>query len=107
MMANYIDRTDIMMQIMIYWDNIPYLANIPQQYHLLLILAHILLILDQFTHHLRTPVAVFQMFLVLTVTGMVHQYLVRSLVPMLFLPWMSIITVGSTILLPSLRQAIE
>ena len=96
-----------MMQIMIYWDNVPYLPNIPQQYHLLLILAHILLMLDQFILHLQTPVAVFQMFLVLTATGMVHQYLVRSLVPMLFLPWISIITVGSTILLPSLQQAIE
>jgi hypothetical protein len=85
----------------------PYLPNILQQYHLLLINAHILLILDQFTLHLQMPVSVFQMVLVLTITGMAHQYLVRSLVPMLFLPWISIITVGSTILLPSQQQAIE
>ncbi|KAJ6305936.1 hypothetical protein OIU78_021298 [Salix suchowensis] len=94
------------MHIMICWD-MPYLPNKLRQYHLLVIHARTLLILDQFTLHLLTPVSVFQMVLVLTITGMAHQYLVRSLVPMLFLPWISIITVGSTILLPFRQQAIE
>lgn len=106
-MANYLDRTDIVMQIMIYWDNILYLQNIQQLYHLLLIHAHILLILDLFIPHLQIPVEVFQMALILAITGMAHQYLVRFQVPMLFLPWIPIITVGSTILLPFLQPAVE
>lgn len=80
--------------------------NTQQLYHQLLIHAHILPILDQFIHHLPTPVEVFQTVQTLIIIGMVRQYLVRFLVPMHFLPWISIIMVGSTIPLPSLQPAV-
>ena len=91
------------MQIMILLDNMLSLLSI-QVYHLLVILAHTLLMLDQFTPHHQIPVGVFQMVPVSIITGMGLQFLVRcTLMP--FLPWMSIITVGNTIPPPSLHQA--
>lgn len=84
------------MQITIYLDNMPSLLSI-QLYHLLVILAHILLTLGQFIPHPQTPVEVCQKLPTLTIIGVAHQYLVKYQTPMLFLPWIFIITVGSTI----------
>ena len=81
---------------MIYLDSMPSLPSI-QLYHLLLILVHILRTLDQFTPHPLIQVEVFQKLPTLTIIGVAHQYLVKYQTPMLFLPWIFIITVGSTI----------
>lgn len=94
------------MQIMIYWDNTPSLLN-TQPYHLLPIHVHILLTLDLFIPHPLTPVEVFQIIPILTIPGMVHQYTLRCQPHILSLPWISIITVGSSIPLPSLHLVIE
>ncbi|ONH95304.1 hypothetical protein PRUPE_7G062400 [Prunus persica] len=68
-----------------------------QLYHLLVILAHILLTVGQFIPHPQTPVEVCQKLPTLTIIGVAHQYLVKYQTPMLFLPWIFIITVESTI----------
>ena len=93
------------MQIMIFLDSTLCLLSI-QLYHPLLILAHILRTLDQFTPRHRIPVGVFQMGLLSIITGMGHQFLERCLRLLHSLLWMSIITVGSTIPLPFLHQAV-
>lgn len=90
------------MQIMIYLDNMLFLLS-TLQYPLLHIPAHILPTLDQFTPHPQTLVEVFQKLPALTITGMAHQFLVNYQLRMLFLPWIFIITVGSTIHLRSLQ----
>ena len=92
------------MQIMILLDSMLSLLSI-QVYHLLVILAHTLLMLAQFTPPRQIPVGVFQMVPVSIITGMGLQFLVRCTLLMPFLPWMSIITVGNTIPPPSLHQA--
>ena len=56
-----------------------------------------LLTLGQFTPHPQTPVEVCQKLPTLTIIGVAHQYLVKYQTPMLFLPWIFIITVESTI----------
>lgn len=71
-----------------------------------LIIAHMLLTLDQFTPRHQIPVGVFQMGLVSIVNGMGHQFLVRCRLLMDFLPWTSITTVGITIPPPSLHWAV-
>lgn len=93
------------MQIMIYLDSMPSLLSI-QLYHLLLILVHTLRTLDQFTPHPLIQVEVFQKLPTLTIIGVAHLYLVNYQAPMLFLPWIFITTVGSTILLHSLQPAV-
>lgn len=90
------------MQIMIYLVNMQYLLSI-QQYPLLHIPAHILPTLDQFTPHPQTLVEMFQKLPALTTTGMAHRCLVNYQLHMLFLQWIFIITVGSTIHLHSLQ----
>lgn len=90
------------MQIMIFLDSMPSLLSM-LVYHLQLIIAPILLTLDQFTPLHQIPVGVFQMGLVSTVTGMAHQVLARCPLLMHFLRWMSITTVGITIPPPSLH----
>lgn len=94
------------MQIMIYWDKMPSLLN-TRLYHLLLIRVHILLTSDPFIPHLQTLVEVFQIVLISTIPGMVHQYIVRCQLLILFLPWISIIIVGSSIHLPSPPPVVE
>lgn len=93
------------MQIMIYLDNMPSLLSI-QLYHLLVILARILLTLDQFTPHPLILVAVFQKLPTLTIIGRAQLYLVNYQAPMLFLPWTFITPVGIIIPLHSLQTAI-
>ncbi|KAB2621500.1 hypothetical protein D8674_023682 [Pyrus ussuriensis x Pyrus communis] len=68
-----------------------------QLYHLLPILAHISLTLGQFTLHPQTPVEMCQKLPTSTIIGAAHLYLVKCPTPMLFLPWIFIITVGSII----------
>ena len=93
------------MQITSYWDNMPSLLNIQ---HLLLSHVHMQLTLgQQFIPHPQILVQVFQIVLVSTVTGMVHQCLVRYLRLMLFLQWITIIIVGSIIPLHSPHLAVE
>ena len=98
----YLDIVDIIMQIMIYSDSMLFLRNMQPLYQLLLTHARTLHIWGQFIPPLQTPLEMFQMVQILTITGMVHQYLVRFLVPMGFQIWIFIITVGSTIPIPSL-----
>lgn len=93
------------MQIMIYLDNMLFLPSI-QQYPLLITLAHILPTWGLFTHHPQTPAEVSQMLPTLTIPGMAHQYLVICPLLMLFLAWIFIIMVGSTIHLHFLQLAV-
>lgn len=90
------------MQIMIYLDNMLFLPSI-LQYPLLHIPVHILPTLDQFTPRPLTLVEVFQKLPALTITGVAHRYLMNYQLRLLFLPWIFIIIVGSTIHLRSLQ----
>lgn len=93
------------MQIMIYWDSMLYLRNI-QLYHLLVILVHTLLTLDQYIHPPPIQVELHQNLLTST-TGMAHLCLVTCQPRTHFLLWIFIITVGNTIpLLSLLLQAV-
>lgn len=90
------------MQILMYWDpNMLYLLNI-QLYHLLVILARIFT-LDQYIHPRPIRVDLYQKLLTST-TGMAH--LLTCQPPTHFLLWIFIITVGNTIPLLSLLQAV-
>lgn len=77
---------------------------ITQLYHLLLIHARILPMLE-FTHHPQIRVEVSMMVLISTITGLVHLFPTRYLLLMLSQEWMCIIIVGIIILL-SLWQAV-
>lgn len=105
-MHNVLIEVIFEMQIMIYWDNMPSSLN-TQPYHLLRIHVLILLTLDPFIPHPRTPVEVFQIIPILTIPGMFHQYTVRCQLHILSRPWISIITVGISIPLPSRHPVIE
>ena len=95
------------MQIMIYLDSMLFSLSIQQQYPLLLILALILPTLDPFIHHPQIPAEVLPRHLALTIIGTAHQYLVICQHRTLFLPWIFIIIIGSTIHLHSLQLAAE
>ena len=92
------------MQIMMYWDNMLYLLNI-QLCHLPVILARILLTLDQYIHPPPILVELYQKLQTSTI-GMVHLCPVTCQLPTHFLLWIFIITVGNTTPLLSLQQVV-
>lgn len=91
------------MQIMMLWDNMQYLRNMQ---HLLVIIVHISHILDQYIHLRQTLEERFQKLPTSRTPGMAHLCLMTCQLPTLFLLWMSIITVGNTILRLSLLPVV-
>ena len=92
------------MQIMMYWDNMPYLLNI-QLCHLPVILARILLTLDQYIHPPPILVELYQKLQTSTI-GMAHLCPVTCQLPTHFLLLIFIIAVGNTTPLLSLQQVV-
>lgn len=91
------------MQIMICWVSRPSMLDQLLR-HLQLIHAHTLLTLDHFILHLQI-LEVFQMVLILAVSGMVHQLQMKCQHHMPF-PWMSTIMAGNTIALQPQQVAL-